>query len=377
MKEKSNKQFMILSAITIIMVVDAHSWPILKLGSSIYPYNSFFMAAFFFVSGYFLDLGGSGFGGVIKKKVKKLLIPYLLWTLAYALLINLLRAYTNINIGVPFEWKEYVLGILFNGEILDINAPGYFVLILFYTEMGYLLFRRLFGKVWNEWIAMAIFSAMGYGVVFRSIEIGSQYNLSSPGTMLMKVAFCLQFLQLGSLYKNKIEGWMNKYSPLRCCCFSSVLMWLITWVVGDTGWNLNWLIFNSKLLNMNNIFCLTPLATSVLGICFWLSLSKILVPSFGGSRLVNYISNHTFVIMMNHIFFMANVNWVLVLVNRYFAMPGFDINSALTTSWYRYSGIDSGMYFVYFATGFTGSLFLCHLLDKVRCFKEKGMYFLK
>ena len=172
MKEKSNKQFMILSAITIIMVVDAHSWPILKLGSSIYPYNSFFMAAFFFVSGYFLDLGGSGFGGVIKKKVKKLLIPYLLWTLAYALLINLLRAYTNINIGVPFEWKEYVLGILFNGEILDINAPGYFVLILFYTEMGYLLFRRLFGKVWNEWIAMAIFSAMGYGVVFSSIEIG-------------------------------------------------------------------------------------------------------------------------------------------------------------------------------------------------------------
>lgn len=137
------------------------------------------MAVFFFVSGYFLALGGSGFGGVIKKKVKKLLIPYLLWTLAYALLINLLRAYTNINIGVPFEWKEYVLGI-----------------------------------------------------------------------------------------------------------------------------------------------------------CFWLYLSKILVPSFGGSRLVNYISNHTFVIMMNHIFFMANVNWVLVLVNRYFAMPGFDINSALTTSWY-------------------------------------------
>ena len=64
------------------------------------------MAVFFFVSGYFLDLGGSGFGGVIKKKVKKLLIPYLLWTLAYALLINLLRAYTNINIGVPFEWKS-------------------------------------------------------------------------------------------------------------------------------------------------------------------------------------------------------------------------------------------------------------------------------
>lgn len=35
------------------------------------------------------------------------------------------------------------------------------------------------------------------------------------------------------------------------------------------------------------------------------------------------------------------------------------------------------MYFVYFATGFTGSLFLCYLLDKVMFFKEKGMYFLK
>ena len=55
MKQKSNKQFMILSAIGIIMVVDAHSWTTLNLLTALLPYNSFFMPMLVFVSGYFYD----------------------------------------------------------------------------------------------------------------------------------------------------------------------------------------------------------------------------------------------------------------------------------------------------------------------------------
>ena len=50
---KSNKEFMLLSAIGIIFVVDAHAWTSLSLFTAYIPYNSFFMPMFVFISGYF------------------------------------------------------------------------------------------------------------------------------------------------------------------------------------------------------------------------------------------------------------------------------------------------------------------------------------
>ena len=43
MKQKSNKTFMILSALGILFVVDAHAWSPLGLMTNFFPYNSFFM----------------------------------------------------------------------------------------------------------------------------------------------------------------------------------------------------------------------------------------------------------------------------------------------------------------------------------------------
>lgn len=54
MKEKSNKQFMILSAIGIIQVVMCHLAPDVKLTGYIFPYTSFFMPMFVFYIRIFL-----------------------------------------------------------------------------------------------------------------------------------------------------------------------------------------------------------------------------------------------------------------------------------------------------------------------------------
>lgn len=74
---KSNKEFMIFSAINIIFVVDAHAWTALNLMTRYLSYNMFFMQAFIFISGYFFvwrdDLSITKY---IVKKIKKLMIPY-------------------------------------------------------------------------------------------------------------------------------------------------------------------------------------------------------------------------------------------------------------------------------------------------------------
>ena len=58
-RDKSNKKFMLLSAIGIFMVVDSHTFTAFNILGDFLPYNSFFMPMFVFISGYFNKVNNS------------------------------------------------------------------------------------------------------------------------------------------------------------------------------------------------------------------------------------------------------------------------------------------------------------------------------
>ena len=77
-RDKSNKKFMLLSAIGIFMVVDHHTFTAFNILGDFLPYNSFFMPMFVFISGYFNKVDGStNLWTYLLKKIKTLLIPYI------------------------------------------------------------------------------------------------------------------------------------------------------------------------------------------------------------------------------------------------------------------------------------------------------------
>lgn len=80
MKKKSNKQFMIFSAIMMVLVVDAHAWSSMSLLTRYMTYNMYIMPAFVFVSGYFFSIKQElSFVECAKKKIKSLILPYYIW----------------------------------------------------------------------------------------------------------------------------------------------------------------------------------------------------------------------------------------------------------------------------------------------------------
>ena len=116
------------------------------------------------------------------------------------------------------------------------------------------------------------------------------------------------------------------------------------------------------------------LLVGVLGILFWLKISQLLVPAAEKSKIINFISNHTFEIMINHVIFMWLINLLLVLLSGSVDFWDFNKEIAINDPWYRWLGANWIRY-LYFVAGMLGSMLVAFLTDKVKVFvsgrKEK------
>ena len=91
-KTDYNMTFGILSGLAIIMVVAGHlGYNILTVGD-LFPYYSFHVPLFMFISGYFYkETEETHPFGYVVKKARRLLMPYWIWNLVYGLAACLMR----------------------------------------------------------------------------------------------------------------------------------------------------------------------------------------------------------------------------------------------------------------------------------------------
>lgn len=96
---KENRQFRILSALGIIFVVAGHlGYDVFTVGG-LFPYYSFHVFIFLFVSGYFYkEEAEEDMAGYIWGKCVTLLFPYFLWNLFYGVAAQVLRR-TGLSFG--------------------------------------------------------------------------------------------------------------------------------------------------------------------------------------------------------------------------------------------------------------------------------------
>lgn len=137
-----NQTFQWLEALAIIMVIDDHISTRVGILSSVFPYNSFYMPMLVFISGYFFKNRSVGEG--IQHKVLNLLVPYVIWCLVGDALAYALFHYGVVNwYSNPFDLR-IMQNLLFLGPPSSITGAGWFVIMLFWVEVGYLVLNRLF-----------------------------------------------------------------------------------------------------------------------------------------------------------------------------------------------------------------------------------------
>lgn len=332
--KKSNKAFMILSALGILFVIDSHVGPNFSSLTVVFPYGSFYMPMFAFISGYFFSenhlQSWKHFFQFIARKIRVLLVPYFLWILFYIVVTAIFRFLNILEIGAVSP-KDLIYSIATGGTSLAFNDPAWFVPLLFCVIVTYTLIRKLFGSHWNHYLAMVVFALLGAGAVAASQTELRVYRM----LMLLKVPCFLQYYHLGVLFRNKLEKWFDKCSLLPVCISAAAINLLLISVYGRNIAFPLYATMEGYALNAPFL----PLVTSITGIAFWLKISKGIVPVLGQNKFVNFLSDNTFFFMTHHLAVKHIFLGILIWFHNagWMDFSGIDQSQFRMYAWYTYS----------------------------------------
>lgn len=115
--------------------------------NTIFPYDTFFMPLFIYISGYFYHDSNKKWFCFIKRKFKKLIIPFYFFNICVAILWFLICLDSPQILGVDslgfIIEKQNIVRILANKLIsesvifgcpFDITSPGWFLISLFFVS---------------------------------------------------------------------------------------------------------------------------------------------------------------------------------------------------------------------------------------------------
>ncbi|MCM1251996.1 MAG: acyltransferase family protein [Clostridium sp.] len=289
--QKYNMTFCILSGIAIVMIVAGHvGYDIMTVGG-LFPYYSFHVPLFLFISGYFYKEEEEAAPlAYCLKKIKRLMIPYFIWNLLYGILAWMLRL-CGFAMGEGISFKTLFISPFLHGYQFIYNYAAWFVPVLFVIEMMNIVMRLLLKRLrlCHESLILAVSLIIGMIVVWFAIG-GHVWGLyKAPGRIL----FLYPCFQMGQFYHKKLE----KYDTLGSPAYFGIVI----------GLQLV-LIFSCNGLAYSSVWCTgfmngpaVPYLTAVTGIAFWLRVARIITPAFEKSKAVLYLGKNTYAVMLHHI----------------------------------------------------------------------------
>ena len=291
MSEKENRQFRILSALGIIFVVAGHlGYNVFDMGG-LFPYYSFHVFIFLFVSGYFYrEDAEKDILGYIVRKSRTLMLPYFLWNLFYGILTQILHA-VGFSIGEGLSLNTLFVAPFISGHQFLYHFPSWFVPILFLIEVVNVLIRKVLGLLHlkNEWLIFAGCLVLGMITVQLAIDgrVWGLYKL--PGRIL----FMLPGFQMGRIYKEKLESHDRISDGVYFLIVIGIQILISVFCAG--------LAFGAVWVGSFANGPVVPYLTVITGIAFWLRIAKMIdfIP-YVSEKLV-YIGRNTYSVMMHHV----------------------------------------------------------------------------
>lgn len=307
-QREENQTFRILSAIGMILVVAGHLGYNLFDWGGLFPYYSFHVFLFLFISGYFYrEEAENQIGRYIIGKCKTLLLPYFLWNLCYGVITELLHK-AGFTIGQELSFYTLILAPFEGGHHFMYHFPAWFVPVLFVIEVINVGMRKLLNllRLNKEWLIFTGCLIMGIATVYLAIggHVWGYYQI--PG----RVLFMLPGFQMGRMYRRYLE----KHDTLPDKIYFPIVIALqlcITFSCGGLAFSAVWVtsFANGPIV---------PYLTIMTGIALWLRISKLLTQLPSLAKPLVYLGRNTFSVMMHHIFSFFLLNCLFFGLHLFF-----------------------------------------------------------
>lgn len=353
MHKGKNQTFQWLKCLAIIMVIDDHCSTRIGILSSLFPYNSFYMPLFVFISGYFYRK--ENILEFVQHKWKKLMCPYIIWSLIGLFLAFVLSKCTIVEWWkTPFNIKT-LIQLLFSHPLSSITEPTWFAVMLFWVSVFYNCIKQVSFFNSKKGTVFLSFALLFYGFIC----LYSCMNWYPHGFRLfiIRTFWYMQFYHYGHLFK-KIEEYFKKINSFFVCFICIIINVILICTNNDINF--------ISTLHMGNFHSwYIPVVTSFTGILFWYEITSVLAEKIGKVHFIDFIANNTFSIMASHLFFVNIPNFYACnqKIKGNLEYADFPINNFISNAWVRYS---SSSRLIGFFCGLIGSLLISYVTTFVK-----------
>lgn len=242
---KRNKTIDVMKALSTIMVVYIHSHNIVNYAGMenrntviqlISVLTGAGVPAFFLISAYLMKKSTKPYKENVKKKVKTLLLPYLLWILIYVMLEVvgnkvLPTAFSDVTKWSRVDWIKNLVGIPFVEP--PIYSPLWFVRDLFILNLIAPVFELIINKV-PYYITLII--------------IGGGWYLPFPGYFRQAICFFMLGLFMGAIEAKNVKVFIIQKMSIFL---------FITFMLGIVVLPDNYYLTRTRILMATALFCFT------------------------------------------------------------------------------------------------------------------------
>ncbi|MDO4459128.1 MAG: acyltransferase family protein [Clostridia bacterium] len=367
-----DKHILVLQFLGILFVVFGHTQVNILNFSGMFPYYSFHMPLWIFISGYLFNTDKlDRFAVFIKKKTVKLLLPFYGWLLVYCILRYVFRLLGMISYGKNPTLHNFFVMPWTKGCQYGITSAWWFIPILFSIEIICFFKEQIFSKIKKycsvyRILIFGLFVLIGMAAVYQARIVGSYQGMKEYQSYLCKVLFLLPFFDLGIIvkkYKSKIQNIKSIYY------FGFILILQIICIELSHN-SISAEIVHSK-------YHTTPLITYIVavnGIFLWFRISEILEPALGKLKLVYEVGRNTWSILLHHQMIIFILNWSFVYIGKLVyrlaeirIFDSIDIKKLISKPWYFCKSDElAKIYIIYAVVSVIGSLIIHNLVLRLK-----------
>ena len=334
-KNNLNTAMLILQVVGIVAVVMGHidigGEKLPNILNLAFPYYSWHMPFFIFVSGYFFNRTQK-WGGYILKKVKTHLLPALAVNAVCGLFSMTLKRLDLTDFGQDITLDALFVKPFTTGYQFFIDVSLWFIFSLFLIEVVACTMDRLVrGK--GDLIYLVITLAVALYCSYRCFydPQGTKEEFLNMG---LRQGYLMFFFWLGACYKRYAEGFCKKIFNYK----TSIAIFAVQAIyLGMTGYKITTNVRNMVIKSITVpdgywVSIVAPITATI----FFLGLAYQLAPYLGESKLLATIGRNTKYIVYYHqlIFTLFAVGLGALITAGYIDIPGFDFARMRASNYY-------------------------------------------